>query len=83
MVKRVPFIRSDIYNFTSATMWTAGEYMLEISFGQTKITDHTATPFTIPIKSVHVDHTAHVLKWEMYISLLQLLQVASASDCVS
>jgi hypothetical protein len=50
MVKRLPFIRSDIYNFTSTTMWTAGDYMREISFGHLKITDNTATPFTIRIK---------------------------------
>jgi hypothetical protein len=64
--------------------------MSEISFGQSKITDHAVIPCTIGIISVHA-HTGHVPEWEMCKSLLQLLQFVSTSsdsssdlsDCVS
>jgi hypothetical protein len=73
------------------TIWATGDYMREISFVQSKITDHyTVTPSTIREKSVHA-HTGYVPKWEMSKSLFQLLQVVSTSsdsssdlsDCVS
>jgi hypothetical protein len=77
MVKRLAFIRSDVYNFTSATMWTAGDYMREISFGHLKITDHTATPCTIGIQICPCAYRARTQMGDVYIF------VATVTSCVS
>ena len=49
MVKQMSFIRTNIHNFITMTMLATGDYMREISFGQSKITDRTLT-HTIWIK---------------------------------
>jgi hypothetical protein len=48
-------------------MWTAGDYMHEISFGHLKITDHTATPFTIRIKICPCAYRACTQMGDVYI----------------
>ena len=50
MVEKKSFIRTNIHNFITMTMLATGDYMREISFGQSKSTDRTVTPLTIWIK---------------------------------
>jgi hypothetical protein len=82
MVKRLPFIRSDISNFTSVTMWTAGDYMREISFGHLKITDHTATAFTIRIKICPCAYGARTQMEDVYIFVTTVTSGVSIRLCI-
>jgi hypothetical protein len=50
MLKKMSFISTNIHNFITMIIWATGDYMREISFGQSKVTDHTVTPCTIGIQ---------------------------------
>jgi hypothetical protein len=77
MVKRLSFIRSDIHNFISATMWTAGKYMRKIAFGHSKITDDTMAPPTIRVKICPCTYSACTQMGDVYIF------VTTVASCVS
>jgi hypothetical protein len=82
MVERPSFIRSDIHNFISATMWTAADYMRKIAFGQSIITDHTPIPSTTRAKICPCTYRACAQMRDVYVFVTTVASCVSSGLCI-